>query len=390
MKTKTRVLLILSILALWVLSWVSHAAVPSSCTPKKFRVTSYYSPLPNQWFYNMNSYEEEKIMNWNWTHGASGKPVFDGMIAAPKSYEFGTQIVFPWRWIWEVADRWWWIVEEWQRGQKYDRIDFWVGKWHDGLRRALSFGVQYIDAYICPEWTYSNQKLGFDYSAFPYYSDFFERMIRIISMRPWRDDLMVKSLQYFLVQLWYLDAWDTTGFYGERTTAAICAFQQKTLWLSPDHESCGIYGPQTRTALNQVIKKTWWSLKWIREQFASSQEIVVTRELADEIIIDTTKKIVESRWVPLDWLFGPWWDFESYDFARPLLFGESSKVVRVLQRKLQWLWYYDATQISWVYDTQTIQSLYRFQIQEWILDGAEAVEIRGYFGPKTRDIINTY
>jgi peptidoglycan hydrolase-like protein with peptidoglycan-binding domain len=379
----------LLMITLWLgLSSYSYAAIPSTCTAKRFRVTAYYSPLPDQAFYNMNSYEEEKIMNGNGTHGASWRGVFDGMIAAPKSYDFGTQIVFPWRWIGEVTDRGGRIVEEWERWQKYDRIDFWVGKWHDGLRRALSFGVQYIDAYICPEWTYSDQSIGFDYDVFPYYSDFFERMIRIISMRPWRDDLMVKSLQYFLVQLWYLNSSDTTGFYGPRTTAAVCAFQQKTLGLPASHQSCGTYGPQTRAALNQIVKTTWRSLKWIREQFASSEETVVTRALADEIIIDTPKKFVEPRWLPLDGLFGPGGEFESYTFTRPLVFNESSKVVRVLQRKLQRLGYWVWDEISGVYDTKTIQALYALQVAEWLLDGNEVVEVRGYFGPGTRDVIN--
>lgn len=385
----TKKLLSLACILVGCMSSLTYASVPSACTPKKFRVTSYYSPLPDQAFYNMNSYEEEKIMNGNGTHGASWRAVFDGMIAAPKSYEFGTQIVFPWWWIGQVEDRGGWIVEEGERGQKFDRIDFWVGKWNDGLRRALSFGVQYIDAYICPEWTYTKQNVWFDYDAFPYYSDFFERMIRIISMRPWRDDLMVKSLQYFLVQLGYLKQADTTGFYGPRTTAAICAFQQKTLGLSESHPSCGTYGPQTRAALNTLVKKTWRSLKWIREQFASSQETIVTQVLADELTVPVTIPVAEPRGLPLDGLFGPWGEFESYTFTRPLVFNESSKVVRVLQRKLQWLEYLDGEEISGVYDKKTIQALYALQVQEWLLDGSEAVEVRGYFGPGTRSVINS-
>jgi peptidoglycan hydrolase-like protein with peptidoglycan-binding domain len=69
--------------------------------------------------------------------------------------------------------------------------------------------------------------------------------------------------------------------------------------------------------------------------------------------------------------------------------GESSKLVRILQRKLQWLWYYDSEiDISWVYDRSTIQALYKLQVAEWLLDGSESVEVRGYFGPGTREVIN--
>ncbi len=62
--------------------------------PREFIVTAYYSPLPNQNFYLKGNYEAEKILNGNGTNGASGKPVFVGMIAAPKTYAFGTHIDF--------------------------------------------------------------------------------------------------------------------------------------------------------------------------------------------------------------------------------------------------------------------------------------------------------
>ena len=54
--------------------------------------TAYYSPLPGQKYYLRGNYEKEVILNGNGTHGASGKPVFTGMLAAPKSYTFGTRI----------------------------------------------------------------------------------------------------------------------------------------------------------------------------------------------------------------------------------------------------------------------------------------------------------
>lgn len=63
-------------------------------TTQTFIVTAYYSPAPGQSFYLKGNYEAEKRLNGNGTHGASGTPVFTGMIAAPKSYDFGTQIFF--------------------------------------------------------------------------------------------------------------------------------------------------------------------------------------------------------------------------------------------------------------------------------------------------------
>ena len=72
---------------------------------QEFVVTAYYSPLPGQSFYLKGNLEAEKILNGNGTHGASGKPVFAGMIAAPKTYDFGTRIDFQGLGVGIVEDR---------------------------------------------------------------------------------------------------------------------------------------------------------------------------------------------------------------------------------------------------------------------------------------------
>jgi len=81
----------------------SGAVVPvlkTSVPPTKYRevtliATAYYSPLPDQKYYLRNNHQAEVILNGKGTHGASGKGVFRGMIAAPKGYEFGTKIWIP-------------------------------------------------------------------------------------------------------------------------------------------------------------------------------------------------------------------------------------------------------------------------------------------------------
>jgi 3D (Asp-Asp-Asp) domain-containing protein len=107
---------------------------------KTFIVTAYYSPLPDQSFYLKGNFEAEKRLNGNGTNGASGKPVFPGMIAAPKTYAFGTHIFFPGLGLGTVEDRGGAIVEAWGRGEPYDRIDIWMGYGEDGLKRALAWG----------------------------------------------------------------------------------------------------------------------------------------------------------------------------------------------------------------------------------------------------------
>ena len=68
-----------------------------------FVVTAYYSPLPNQKYYYTGNYESEVKLNWNWTHWASWKEVFSWMLAAPKTYEFGTKVYLEWLGVWEVS-----------------------------------------------------------------------------------------------------------------------------------------------------------------------------------------------------------------------------------------------------------------------------------------------
>lgn len=75
-------------------------------------------------------------MNGKWTNGASGKEVFEWMLAAPRNYPFGTKIYFEWYGIGEVQDRGGAIVEAGNRWHSYDRIDIWMGYGDEGLQRA--------------------------------------------------------------------------------------------------------------------------------------------------------------------------------------------------------------------------------------------------------------
>lgn len=111
---------------------------------KEYVVTAYYSPLPGQSFYLKWNYEAEVLLNGNGTHGASGRPVFVGMVAAPKSYAFWTRINFSGLWVGIVEDRGGAIVTAWEKGQAYDRIDIWMGTGESGLRRAMIWGKRRV------------------------------------------------------------------------------------------------------------------------------------------------------------------------------------------------------------------------------------------------------
>lgn len=111
----------------------TRVVVPSvTPTPAAYRevtliATAYYSPLPDQKYYLRGNHQAEIILNGKGTNGASGKAVFQGMLAAPKGYDFGTKIWIEGFGVGSVEDRGGAIVPAGQRGYQHDRIDIWMG-----------------------------------------------------------------------------------------------------------------------------------------------------------------------------------------------------------------------------------------------------------------------
>lgn len=138
-------------------AFLPHSSYASSWEEiqKEFIVTAYYSPLPDQSWYAKGTYEAEKRLNGNGIAGANGKPVFMGMIAAPKTYDFGTRIYFEWLGVGIVEDRGWAIVKAWERGQSADRIDIWMGSGESWLIRALRWGKRKVTGTILSTTTQS-------------------------------------------------------------------------------------------------------------------------------------------------------------------------------------------------------------------------------------------
>jgi hypothetical protein len=86
-------------------NYSSEQAPYPGCVQQLYRISGYYSPKPVQDIYTRDTYEAEIRLNGRGTHGASGAPVFNGMVAAPKNYAFGTVIVIPGLGIGQVKDR---------------------------------------------------------------------------------------------------------------------------------------------------------------------------------------------------------------------------------------------------------------------------------------------
>lgn len=391
--TYTKIFLTTFLITLWVLfAWSPRAYAAEidlkQCQYKTFKVTAYYSPLPGQDYYNKADFQQEVILNGQWTHGASWRAVFNGMIAAPSSYAFWTKMYFPWRWIGQVHDRGQAIVDQWERNQPYDRIDIWGGKGEEWLRRALSFGVQYLDGYVCPSRAIP-QIVGFDFERFPHYEDFFERMLRVMNLSVGRDDPFVQAMQRYLAKLGYFDPDQTTGNFWRLTKAAVCKFQQDYIGLPGSHPSCGVFGPQTRTALYTQIKQkgiTLVPMGEMQRQYAAKQAQRALLAQATVTKVDQPEQLTPLREFH-NHLFTQG-EFKDYEFTRPFTKGEQSKEVRIAQRKLARLWYYDKQDITGVYDSDTIVALYRFQQAQGLLNGTEDPTVRGYFGPGTRRVMN--
>ena len=128
---------------------------PVTFTETTLIATAYYSPLPGQSYYLRGNYESEKRLNGNGTHGASGKAVFEGMIAAPKNYAFGTKVYIEGLGVGSVEDRGGAIVPAGSRGYEHDRVDIWMGKGEEGLARALAWGKRKVTARVYHDATTS-------------------------------------------------------------------------------------------------------------------------------------------------------------------------------------------------------------------------------------------
>lgn len=157
-----KVLLTVLVLLVQVISIGGPAmAANESSQPGEKRqllVTAYYSPLPDQSFYIKGSFEADVRLNGRGTNGADGTEVYIGMLAAPKTYPFGTRVRIPGLGVGEVHDRGGAILAR----KNYDRIDVWMGHGEEGLARALNWGSRLVEGEVF--FTAHQVEPGLDYS----------------------------------------------------------------------------------------------------------------------------------------------------------------------------------------------------------------------------------
>lgn len=196
---------------------------PTEPFERDFVITAYYSPLPGQCCYVKGGEAADKVLNGNGTHGADRTAVKPGMIAAPKSYPFGTRIKLPGIGVGTVHDRGGAIVEQ----GLTDRLDLWVGSGEEGLARALAFGVQRVRGTVYPNASWQpDENMPLENMAAP-----FDKLTPYLTAGSLMDlharfgdnGLSVQMLQNHLKTLGYLAA-APNGHFGEATKAALTAF----------------------------------------------------------------------------------------------------------------------------------------------------------------------
>lgn len=220
MKNIVSATLTVSILA----SFVPAASAQNAPYQQDFVITAYYSPLPGQCCYVKGDLTADRILNGNGTNGADGTEVLPGMIAAPKTYAFGTRIELPGIGIGTVHDRGGAIVEQ---GATH-RLDLWAGHGEEGLARALAFGVQRVRGTVYPlgsQQPANNMPLEKLAAPLERLKPFLIANDGLMDLHAKHGDygLTVLILQEHLKTLGYFDG-PMTGSFGDVTAAALGAF----------------------------------------------------------------------------------------------------------------------------------------------------------------------
>ena len=340
------------LIGLLVLPFLSGLTIADeSGFKRKLLVTAYYSPLPDQSFYIKGSYEADIILNGRGTNGADGTEVYVGMLAAPKTYPFGTRVVLPGLGVGEVHDRGGAIIA----GADYDRIDVWMGRGEEGLARALNWGARMIEGEV---YTIAHQVepsgFSFDWVSTQLPTGLVARLKQrtlnnpqvVVSEPVTFDTDEVKELQEALAEFGYYTG-DPTGDYDTKTEAAVLAFQLAEGVIESESDTgAGHFGPMTRATLQEKL------------------------ELREKGIAKEIQRLEENRTL----------------LASGLGKDSEGESVLALQRMLWELGYYDGN-LTGDYDTETVNAVYAFQTKNKIINDPQG-QGAGYYGKSTHDALN--
>lgn len=357
---------------------------------KTFVISAYYSPLPCQSKYVTGSFAGDVRLNGDGVHSADGSMVYPGMIAAPKTYPFGTKMQIPDVGIVAVHDRGGAIVHAGEKGQDYDRLDVWMGYGDKGLRRALNWGKRTLDVTVYGVNDEIQEQVSlYGYSAEeanvtscespdsniispPIYSEGYGTKASIdfsTQKDKFENDLSfgdvnndVVALQKELNKLNLLQ-YDPTGYYGELTKHAIFKFQQTQFLISQEtDEGAGVFGAKTRKKLN---------------------EILTGRKYSTKLIADATTEYVKKN--PTFLVKND----KGTLLASEMDSGIVSDDVKILQNFLRTKGYYRSPLLTTYFGPMTKDALIKFQLENNLISSPDD-KGAGRVGPATLEIINSF
>ena len=246
---------------------------------KTFKISAYYSPLPCQEKYTTGSYEGDIRLNGSGVNSADGTPVYPGMIAAPRTYSYGTKMDIPGVGIVAVHDRGGAIVPANNGRGAYDRLDIWMGYGDKGLQRALNWGKRDIDVVVYGVNNSIKEEIylpGYDISESIANECSFKQVKSnpVVSQTPSTDTSKlsytlyvgssgyeVQKLQKELKMLSYFRT-DVTGYFGPVTEHAIFKFQQSQgIVKDKESDGAGVFGPKTKKTSYGYVEGCSWSYR---------------------------------------------------------------------------------------------------------------------------------
>ena len=315
-----------------------------------FIISAYYSPLPGQERYVTGSYSGDIRLNGRGTNGADGTPVYAGMVAAPKSYAFGTKLYIPGVGMTAVHDRGGAIVNgSSESGPKHDRLDLWMGYGDKGLKRALNWGMRTVEVtvYGVDDSISENVEIT-GYSSDEKYNQEVFSIPNYQSNKTPSSEPKADSNELFPEDIWYLEEGDDVedlqkylkdlgyytgkidGKFEDETRMAVYLFQKDNGLITDITDlGAGHFGKQTRDALEDAILNK-------------------KEDVSPKITLDTTSSDKNS--------------------------------IKKLQNALSVLGY--DIDITGKYDKKTIVAVLQFQLDNGVIS-ADSDSGAGVFGPKT-------
>lgn len=353
---------------------------------KTFSISAYYSPLPCQNRYATGSYEGDIRLNGSGVNSADGTPVYPGMIAAPKTYSFGTKMYIPGVGTVAVHDRGGAIVASNGVEGVYDRLDIWMGYGDKGLERALKWGKKPVDVTVygiddaIQEHVYLE---GYSYDeatpnqcTFASQSENYLPDVQIEHDDPLRSNLQpgnkgsdVLALQLQLRHLNFLKT-EPNGVYDDLTEHAIFKFQQsQDIVGDADSPGAGVFGPKTRDRMNEIIS----SRKYTKVLIAQATADYLDAAEATIIVQDDSEAEYVADHLVLD---------------TELEFGMVGPEVIALQEFLKEAGYFKGVLFTDYYGEMTRAAVLEYQLANNIVSSAEEMGA-GRVGPATLRSINS-